>query len=60
MDEFTDFEQTEMLFNPAYQTNLFMIEQALQQVGALEKPKSALPDVYDDELRKLIDSVTLE
>lgn len=47
-------------FDPAYQNNLFIIEDALQQTGALPPPVNTLPNIYDTQLRNLIESVSLE
>lgn len=55
-----DFARQEQLLDPEYQNNLYMIEQALQEAGALAKPNGVHPDTYDEQLLKLIDAVTLE
>lgn len=56
-----DLAQQAMILDPSYQENLYQIQTALQEAGALPKPQGQkLPDVHDEALRKLIDAVTME
>lgn len=57
MDDFKDV----LTFDPNYQQNLFLIDSALQEVGALPGPSvDALSDIFDEQLRSLIEAVPLE
>ncbi len=47
------------MFDTEYQTNLFIIEDALRVVNDFNQG-SRYPDIYDAKLLELIDSVTLE
>lgn len=55
-----DLARQEQLLNPEYQNNLYMIESALQDAGAIPRATDAYPDVYDEQLLQLIDAVTME
>lgn len=48
--------------SPEHQVRSSLIEEALVAAGAVQPaaPVSAVSDMYDEELLKLIDSVTLE
>lgn len=49
----------EQLYNPQYQSNMYLIESALRETGA---DKSRLPYInspYDAELMRLIDAVPM-
>ena len=59
MDIMEDSED-EALLDPEFQTNMLMIEDALRSSGVLAQPKDAMPNIYDDQLLRLIDSVPLE
>ena len=50
------------LVSPEHQVRSSIIEEALAAAGAMQPaaPAVAVSDMYDDELLKLIDSVTLE
>lgn len=50
------------VISPEYQARSSLIEEALTAAGAMQPaaPAVAVSDMYDDELLKLIDSVTLE
>lgn len=50
----------EQLLDPGYQNTLFIIENALQEAGAIPKPRGSYPTIFDAQLLELIDSVTLE
>ncbi len=57
MDDFLDT----LAFDPNYQQNLFLIDSALQEVGALPSPVTEyVPDIFDEQLRTLIEAVPLE
>lgn len=57
MDDFLDT----LTFDPNYQQNLFLIDSALQEVGALPGPSAdSVPDIFDEQLRSLIEAVPLE
>jgi hypothetical protein len=49
-----------VLFNPEYQNTLSLIEDAMRVVGKAEPAKDALPDIFDEQLIKLIESVPME
>lgn len=57
MDEIFDT----LTFDPNYQQNLFLIDSALQEVGALPGPAiDVMSDIFDEQLRTLIEAVPLE
>lgn len=50
-----------LILSPDYQQNLYLIDSALQEVGALPAVRAeVLPDIFDTQLRALIDAVPLE
>lgn len=49
-----------MQFDPSYQNNLLLIEDAMRQTGLLDTPAVSHPDILDTELRHLIDSVPMD
>lgn len=60
MSQVLDQDTATLLFDPEYQNNLFLIEEALQTTGVIPPAQEALPNIYDEQLRTLIDSVPLE
>lgn len=48
------------LYDPNYQSNMYLIESALRKTGADNQQTFGAPSVYDDALMRLIDSVPLE
>lgn len=46
-------------FDPSYQSNLFMVEGAMRELG-MEGSTKSYPDYFDTHLRNLIDKVPLE
>lgn len=55
-----DYIDADMLFNPNYQANMYIIDQALKAVGASAPSGDFVSSAYDDALLKLIDSVPME
>ena len=55
-----DLARQAQLLNPEYQNNLYMIESALRDAGAIPRATDAYPNVYDEQLLQLIDAVTME
>lgn len=55
-----DYIDLATLYNPEYQGNMYLIEQALKSVGVDKPAGTFTPSAYDDALLKLIDSVPME
>lgn len=43
-----------------YQSNMTLIDEALQRLGVVDEQPTFTDSLYDERLRKLIDSVPLE
>ena len=56
-----EIEQRAKILDPAYQQQLYMIEQAQRQAAPSKAPVSDIyPSDFDDRLLALIDSVPME
>lgn len=55
-----DYIDLNTLYDPEYQSRLYLIEQALKATGAISRQGEFTPGLYDDELLRLIDSVPME
>lgn len=47
------------IYNPQYQSNMYLIEAALREVGAERSASDHIRTPYDNELMRLIDAVPL-
>ncbi len=53
--------EDQIIFDPAYQQNMYLIESAMKAIGAIKAPEPIdIPDIYDEQLSKLIEAVPLE
>lgn len=52
-------EDPEMTIEPEHQKKLYIIEDALRIVGAIDKPESDSPKYYDEMLMRLINAVPM-
>lgn len=59
LDLETDISEEE-LFSPEYQANMFLIESALRETGAMAPAPNYNRSPYDRQLLKLIDSVPVK
>lgn len=52
-------EDPEIMYDPAHQAKLYMIEEAYRKLGKMKSPESISPKYYDDMLMKLINAVPI-
>lgn len=55
----SDMEPDENTLDPEYQANMFTIEEALRETGAIKPVANYTRSPYDTELIRLIDSVPM-